>query len=185
MCHGVVRRAVAPTLIHPVWLFGRPGSLTWSHPALEPRTGRTVRSLVSGRSACTRPRCADPPEGLANASCARSKATSCWVGFTTRSRAAMLADVGSVHVVANRASNGRSMNRFRLVRLVPFLILLCRSARKADVPGTWGGRADVPCTTWVRAGLKARGRLAVMLDGLTVLARGHRASGESDRDCRR
>src|SRR4051794_1697488 len=136
MRHGVVRRAVAPALIHPVWLFGRPGSLTWNHPTFEPRTGRTVRSLVSGRRASTRPRRADFPEGLANASCALRKATSRWVGFMTREPTAMLADVAPVHVAANRASNGRSISRCRLVRLVALRILRRRSAGKADVPCT-------------------------------------------------
>src|SRR5579862_725164 len=136
MCHGVVRRVVAPPLIHPVWLFGRPGSLTWSHPTLEPRTGKTVRSLVSGRRGCTRASGADFPEGLANASCALSRATTCWVGFTPRDATAMSADVGPVHVAASRASKGRSMSRCRFVRLAPLLILRRRSTREADVPCT-------------------------------------------------
>jgi hypothetical protein len=74
------------------------------------------------------------------------------------------------------------MSRFRLVRLVPLLTALRRSTRKADVPYTWGwGRVtDVPYFWWVV--LVACGRSAVMRDGLTVLVRGSRASGESDHD---
>ena len=129
MCQRVTACTVARLVIQPVRPFGRPGSLTCSQESpprrtVRPMTGSTVRSPVIGRRARTSPTRAECLFGFENPSCARSRATNLWVGFTTTTGFTNLAGTAAAGACAAASSTSTAMgvrNREAWTFLVPDL----------------------------------------------------------------
>src|SRR6185436_1802703 len=81
MCQGETATDVARARIHPVPLFGRPGSRTRSQPPAErPSSGSTVLTPVIGRVAATGVSRVAPEFGAELTGWEASRVTSSWLG---------------------------------------------------------------------------------------------------------
>jgi hypothetical protein len=104
----VTERLVALREIQPVWLFGRPGSLTFSHLPCRPRTGSADGPSVSGARAGTTWSTADLALGLDRALCAASSVTTSWLGRIAGGAAVGDADAALDHAIPTTARAARS-----------------------------------------------------------------------------